>query len=281
MYKTPKPIYRSPLRTWLGKRYFTMRRYLKWYGGKTKFAKQQSEELLPVKIFEHQSILLRQLKDVDMHLQHNKIQNLKIAASPLHNLIIQPGETFSFWYRVGRTSKAKGYLTGMMLQNGKVVEGIGGGLCQMGNLIFWMALHTPLTVVERWRHSYDVFPDSNRTLPFGSGATLSYNYIDLQFKNETEQPFQLQIWLSEKHLHGAFLVQNEIPHFYKIIEKNHLIQGEAWGGYTRHNQIVRQVFNKKNNTLLKEELITENHAVMMYQPFLTDATLDGRLLRIT
>lgn len=271
MYKTPKPIHRSPLRTWLGKRYFTFRRYLKWYGGKTKFAKHQSKETLPVKIFEHQSILLRKLKDVDMHLQHNKVQNLKIAAKNLHNLIIEPNEVFSFWYRVGKTSKSKGYQIGMMLHNGKVVEGIGGGLCQMGNLIFWMALHTPLTVVERWRHSYDVFPDSNRTLPFGSGATLSYNYIDLQFKNETDQPFQLQIWLSEKYLQGAFLAQKEIPQFYKIEERNHLFQGEAWGGYTRHNQIIRQIFNKKNNTLLQEELVTENHAIMMYQPFLTDA----------
>ena len=268
MHKTPKPIYRSPLRTWLGKRYFTFRRYLKWYGGETKFAKKQSSEILPVKIFEHQSILLRKLKDVDMHLQYSKIKNLKIASKNLHNLIIQPNEVFSFWYRVGKTSKRKGYKNGMMLHNGKVVEGIGGGLCQMGNLIFWMVLHTPLTVVERWRHSYDVFPDSNRTLPFGSGATLSYNYIDLQFKNETDQPFQLQIWLSENHLHGAFFTEKEIPHFYKIEERNHLIQGEVWGGYTRHNQIIRQVFNKQDNILLKEELITENHAIMMYQPFL-------------
>lgn len=274
MQSVPKPIHRSKLRVWLGKKYFTFRRYLIWYGGKIKFAKIQSKENLPIKIFQHQSILLRKLKNVDMYLQHNKVQNLKIASKTLHNLVIYPGETFSFWYRVGKTSKHKGYQKGMMLHNGKVVEGIGGGLCQLGNLIFWMALHTPLTVTERWRHSYDVFPDANRTLPFGSGATLSYNYIDLQLKNETQQAFQLQIWLSEEHLHGAFLAQNEIPIFYKIEERNHLIRGEIWGGYTRHNQIVRQVFNKKNKELVSEEMIIENHAVMMYVPFLPAKTED-------
>ena len=269
MLATPKPIHRSKLRTWLGKRYFIFRRYISWYFGDTKFAKKQSEESLPVEIFTHQSILLRKLKDVEMYLQHNKIKNLEIASRHLHNLIIEPGEVFSFWYLVGKTTKRKGYQTGMMLHNGKVVRGTGGGLCQLGNLIFWMALHTPLTVVERWRHSYDVFPDSNRTLPFGSGATLSYNYVDLQLKNNTNQPYQLQIWLSEKYLHGAFFAQKAINHFYKIEEKNHLIRGESWGGYTRHNQIIQQVFNKKTEELVTEKLVTENHAVMMYTPFLT------------
>lgn len=42
-----------------------------------------------------------------------------------------------------------------------------------------MALHTPLTVTERHRHGYDVFPDAERTIPFGSGATCFYNYGDL------------------------------------------------------------------------------------------------------
>jgi len=49
----------------------------------------------------------------------------------------------------------------------------------------------PLAVTERWRHNYDVFPDSDRTQPFGSGATVAFNYIDLQITNETNSTFQL------------------------------------------------------------------------------------------
>ena len=60
----------------------------------------------------------------------------------------------------------------MLLKNGTVQYGCGGGLCQLSNLIFWMTLHTPLEVKERHRHGYDVFPDSNRTQPFGSGAIV-------------------------------------------------------------------------------------------------------------
>ena len=60
----------------------------------------------------------------------------------------------------------------MVLFLGQIGGDIGGGLCQLSNLIFWMTLHTPLTVTERYRHSHDVFPDANRTQPFGSGGHL-------------------------------------------------------------------------------------------------------------
>lgn len=263
-----KPIHRSPLRMWLGKRYFIARRYWKWFFGKQHFAKTIQADLLPHLIFQHQTPLLRQLKNLDMHLQYNKIHNLKIAAKNISGIIIQPGETFSFWYLVGNTTKRKGYKTGMMLQNGKIVEGVGGGLCQMSNLIFWMLMHTPLSIKERWRHSFDVFPDNNRTQPFGSGATLSYNYVDLQFKNETEYNFQLNLEITETHLKGAFYA-NEINQFeYEIEERNHQITGETWGGYMRHNQIFRKTFLKNTQTLIKEEPLIENHAILMYQPFL-------------
>lgn len=55
----------------------------------------------------------------------------------------------------------------------------------MTNLIYWMTLHTPLTVAKRWRHGFDVFPDANRTQPFGSGATCSWPILDLQIVNHT------------------------------------------------------------------------------------------------
>lgn len=264
----PKPIHRSPLRMWLGKRYFIMRRYLNWYFGHQNFAKQRLDKKFEHLIFEHQTPLLRQLKNLDMYLQHNKVTNLKIALKQLQGIIIAPGETFSFWYLVGNTTRRKGYLPGMMLRNGKIVEGTGGGLCQLSNLIFWIILHSPLTVTERWRHSYDVFPDANRTQPFGSGATLSYNYVDLQFKNETKQKFQLLLWLTSDYLHGNLVSDTPCKHNYQIEERNHKIVGEVWGGFSRHNQIFRKTIQKNTGQVILEEPVIENHAIMMYQPFL-------------
>jgi vancomycin resistance protein VanW len=254
----------------IGRRYYILKRTYRWYFGAEKWTQHRSELVFPIDVVQHQSILLRKLKAVDMHLQHNKIVNLKLAAAKIDGIVIHPGETFSFWKTVSAPTASKGYLTGLVLQNGKIGAGIGGGLCQMGNLLYWMALHTPLTIAERWRHSYDVFPDEGRTLPFGSGATLAYNYIDLQLRNDTSQPFQIKIWLSATDLHGSIYTTENWPETYEIIETDHQIRHEAWGGYSRHNRLERRISNREG-TFLRTELVTENHALMMYQPFLEHA----------
>lgn len=97
MSEAMKPVKRSKLRVWLGTRYYRFKRYMEWYLGEDKIAGTRSCDLLPHVISEHQSPLLRQLKDVDMWLQHNKITNLKLAIARIDGLILQPGETFSFW----------------------------------------------------------------------------------------------------------------------------------------------------------------------------------------
>jgi len=251
----------------LGRVYYIWKRRANWYFGKIKYAKIRGNPLQEL-VFQHKTPLLRQLKAVEMYLQHNKVINLQLAAAKINGLILLPGETFSFWKIVGAPTPRKGYLEGLVLKRGKITKGVGGGLCQMGNLIYWLVLHTPLTVTERWRHSYDVFPDEARTLPFGSGATLAYNYIDLQIRNDTDQAFQLLVWCAETHLQGEFRTQLPLPERYEVFEKEHLIRHESHGGYSRHNRIVRQVFSVTSAELLREEFVTENHALMMYEPFL-------------
>ena len=262
-----KPKNRPPIRLAMGKAYFRFKRHVRWRFANVKFAKQHPNvDDITCQHFTHQTPLLRQLKDVDMHLQHNKIINLGIAISKINNVVINPGETFSYWRLIGKPTRRKGYVDGMLLDKGQVKTGVGGGLCQLSNLIYWMTLHTPLTVVERHRHSFDVFPDAARTQPFGSGATCFYNYVDLMIKNETNQPFKLVLKLSESHLIGRWLSTVSPQFRYEIYEKSHQIQSHLWG-YTRHNLIYRKVFNL-DETQHDEHLVAENHAIMMYAPLL-------------
>lgn len=262
-----KPIKRSHIRIYFGTMYYRFKRYLDWFFGSKKFAVKKEEKLLKHVIFTHQTLLLRELKDVDMWLQHNKVTNLKIATNKLTKVIIKPGETFSYWRLLGNTTRKKGYVDGMVLHYGKVKTGVGGGLCQLSNLIYWIALHSPLTVTERYRHSYDVFPDSKRKQPFGSGATCSYNYLDLQIKNETNNTYQLIVYLNNTYLVGELRSDAPPIQSYEVYERDHSISFEYWGGYVRHNRIYRKVFNK-NKIQVKDELVTENHAIMMYEPLL-------------
>lgn len=262
------PIPRSLLRRRLGRWFFAWKRHWQWQFGGQKFARQREAKSLPALIVQHQTPLLRRLKAVDMMLQHNKITNLRLATERLDGLVIRPGETFSFWRLVGRPTARRGFLEGLVLENGRIGRGTGGGLCQLGNLLYWMVLHTPLTVTERYRHGFDVFPDENRVLPFGSGATLAWNYIDLQWRNDTEQDFQIRIWLSETDLHGEIRAVVPPAERYEVFEREHLIRHEAWGGYSRHNRLVRRAMEAETGQWLREEIVAENHAVMMYPPYL-------------
>lgn len=263
-----RPIKRSKVRILIGVIFFRLKCYYYWYFSGINFARN-SNGRLPIKVFEHKSFLRRKLKNVDLWLQENKIINLKIAIKKLDKLVINPGQTFSFWRQIGKPTKEKGYVEGMVLRNGKVITGIGGGLCQLSNLLFWITLHTPLTVVERWRHGYDVFPDVKRDQPFGSGATCSYPNIDLQIKNNTNQQFQLFLEVNDEYLVGKWFSDKPLEFKYEIFEKEHEIKQEFFGGYSRNNKIFRKVINKNTNKEVYEDFIAENHALMMYEPLIS------------
>ena len=259
------PIRRSWLRLRLGKAYYTARRYIMWCSPKYKWAKVQKETSLPELHVSHQTPLRRNLGGEEAVWQENKVVNLRLAAKKLDGIVIFPGETFSYWRLIGKPTYRKGYREGMVLFLGQIGGDIGGGLCQMANLIFWMALHTPLTVTERYRHSHDVFPDANRTQPFGSGATCAYPHRDLMLRNDTQHPFQLRIWVEEEYLCGE-IRSTELPDCrYQIFEKDACIRQMSWGGYVRHNELWRRV--EQGERGWEEKLIT-NDAIMMYSPLL-------------
>ena len=264
-----KPKKRSNLRLKLGKEYFILKRKLDWWRNRHAYSViDKNNNTCSYSHKKHQSVLLRQLKDVDMYLQYNKITNLRLAIEQLDGSIIKPNQRFSIWQKVGRPSKKRGFLEGLSLHNGQVGKDIGGGLCQLGNLIYWMVLHSDLTIIERWRHSFDVFPDVNRTIPFACGATLSYNYIDLQLLNKTNTTYRLNLWLDDEYLHGELLANTPLSYRYEIFETDHVIEQQWWGGYTRHNKIWQRKTHLLDNQI-EEKLISENHAIMMYTPYLT------------
>lgn len=262
-----KPKQRSKLRFFLGKEYFILKRQFDWFLSKNDFAKIENKISFDNTLIKHKSFLLRPLKDVDMYLQHNKVMNLRIAISHIDKVVIKPGQTFSIWRLVGRPTKSKGYLEGLTLRNGKIAKDIGGGLCQLGNLLYWMILHTPLTIKERWRHSFDVFPDTNRTIPFACGATISYNYVDLQVQNNTDKTFQINLWLDNEYLNGEITCDTDLKTTYEIYETDHAFVHQWWGGYTRHNKIWKKITDLTNDEIT-EELVTANNAIMMYNPML-------------
>jgi len=264
-----QPLKRSRSRKIVGKWVFTALRWLSWVKRVFVLSRKRIEQDLPFTIATHRTPLRREFSDSDERLIENKIVNISKAIRRLDGLVLKPGKIFSYWYVIGDPTKRKGYVSGMMLNNGKVVEGIGGGLCQLSNLIFWMTLHTPLLILERWRHGYDVFPDANRTQPFGSGATCYYPFLDLVVENSSKAEFQLRLRIENGYLVGEWRSDQNIAVQYEIVERDHRFEGLPWGGWARKNTLVRLVIDKESGELLREEKMVKNEAITMYNPLIS------------
>lgn len=228
-----------------------------------KFAKTISQEELPFKVFKYKSRLIRKLGDTDIQLQYNKVTNLKIAAGKMHKVIIRPGETFSFWNLVGVSTK--GYKEGVMLLNGNVKKGLGGGLCQLGNLLYWMFLHSELKVVERYRHSFDAFPDFIRVIPFGTGATLMRGIIDLKATNLSNNTYQICIHFDDEFIYGDIRSIKEPQYQYTLHEREHRFIRKEDNQIYRQNKVFRKTIEKSSGNEILDELIIENDCLVKYE----------------
>ena len=229
-----------------------------------RFAARQDREPLPHVLVRHSSVLRRKLGDADPRLQETKIVNLGLAVRPLDGLVLDPGDVFSFWNRVGEPSARRGFVDGLVLARGQVRVATGGGLCQLSNLLYWMALHAPFEVVEHNRHGFDAFPDDRRVLPFGSGATVFFNYGDLRLRNPTDMSLQLRVWLTDTELCGQIRADRPWPLAYHVQERGHRFVRDPDGRVFRENEIWRRSVDRTTGRTLSEERITVNRALVTY-----------------
>lgn len=232
------------------------------YYDKRYFLKKTSHDFL-FKVYESKSLLHRKLGDSSPKLQEAKVENLKLAVPKFDGLELKPNQILSFWKILGRPTYAKGFVDGMLLADGKVITGVGGGLCQLANMLYWLFLHAPVKIKEHHHHSYDVFPDSGRVLPFGSGAGTLFNYYDLQLHNSSTYSLKLNVWLDDKFLYGKITSNTEIPYTFKVVELEHHFYKRENKNY-RGNKLYKRKFDRKTGNLLSEVLIKQNDAEVMY-----------------
>lgn len=257
----------GPLFFWIAQQKETLKRRLSDARSKELFCGTIGDEKLSHLVMSHSSTLMRQLLGLDMQLQVNKVTNLRLATAPINGILIKPGELFSLWHLVGKPSARRGYLPGMVLEGHAVKAEVGGGLCQLSNLIHWLILHTPLEIAELHHHTDALFPDVGRRVPFGTGTSIFYNYLDYRFRNNSEQCLQLLIWLTETHLCGELRSEYAFPLIYRIEEEDHhfVREGEE---YYRNSRIYKRGYDPKSGSLVSEELVLRNHSRVLYDPAL-------------
>ena len=123
-------------------------------------------------------------------MQAGKVENLRVAARLLDRTVLQAGNVFSFWKQLRRPGRMRGFVPGRMLQQGCMVPATGGGLCQLSNALYDVALKARCEIVERHAHSRTV-PGSAAS--HGRDATVAWNYVDLRFRNSRSLMLRVQL----------------------------------------------------------------------------------------
>lgn len=240
-----------------------IKRHIKNFFGKEKYAKTISQEKLPNTVASYSSNQIKRGGGVDLSSQENKIINIRIAAAHINGLLIHPGETFSFWKTVGKITEKKGYKNGRIIKNNKLIPGLGGGLCNLGNTIHRLVLHSPLKVTEFHKHSDALAPDGDLRIPFSSGTSVNYNNVDFRFYNNTDQTVQLLVWIENDYLYGELRSEKPFPNSYALIEEDHHFRKEG-EKYYRFSKIYRQTIENTSGTALEKTLILDNRSEVMF-----------------
>ncbi len=200
----------------------------------------------------------------DETLQRGKERNVTIAAGALDRVLVAPGQLCSYHRLVGRPSRLRGFVPGLELHGEEPSAGIGGGCCQVSNLLYLLCLLGGMRVVERHRHGLDLFPDSARTVPFGCGATVFYGTADLRFDNPIDQPVLLRMLIEDGQLVGRLLCAEDPGFRVELDERDHRFFRED-GRWMRENRIVRRILDPDGGLILEQQ-VAHNRARTCYEP---------------
>ncbi len=214
----------------------------------------------PILVSEKSSPLKREVPGgLAAHIAE-KTRNLELGAARLNGLIIGPGEVFSFTRTVGPSTRRRGYLPALEFRDGQTVTAVGGGLCQLANLIVLLGIEAGMEIIERHRHSLDLFPDAERTAPFGCGATVFYQHVDLRLRNVLPFPLLLEAAVEPPCCRAAIRSATPMPFACRMIETDHEFV-RVGGVIRRRNKLWRETTGPAGS---HRELLCENDCRVVY-----------------
>ena len=121
----------------------------------------------------------------------NRETNLKLAASKINGTVLSPGEEFSYNTIVGERSIAAGYKEAKIYVSGKIVDGLGGGICQISSTLYNAVIFANMEVIERHNHQF-----VTSYVEPGRDATVAYGSKDFRFINTRTYPVKINVYVS-------------------------------------------------------------------------------------
>lgn len=239
-----------------------------------KYSKTQAGELLPVQVFESVCPMYNNNTGFDMVYQENKVHNLKLAAAAINQMLIRPGETFSLFKSIQHADRNTPYKEGLTVIDGRLTTIAGGGMCQISNLLFWIFLHSPLTIVERHGHRVKDFPEPESDAVHGVDATVFEGWLDLKVKNDTDQTFQISISFDSAHIIGRLYTDQNNAIAYEIVNGD-ITYYRQNGEVFEHAQVIQNEILKETGTCIAAKKLYINQCKIGY-PLPADTPIIGK-----
>lgn len=227
------------------------------------YAAKKSDVLLPHLVFASACPMYNPDTGFDMVYQENKVFNVKLAASQLEGALIRPGETFSFWKYVHAADKHIPYKNALAELNGEMQPVYGGGLCQLSNVIFWLFLHAPLTILERHGHDKKDFPEPPSDALLGVDATVYEGWLDLKVRNDTSNTYQLGFSFSQTEI-CASLYCDVRPGADIRVSNENLVYRQEKGGIFEEADVVQTCMERETGKLLFARKLYRNRCRIGY-----------------
>ena len=108
------------------------------------------------------------------------------------------------------------------------------------------------------------YSDFGRQIPFGTGTSISYNYLDYRVRNDSDNTYQLRLWVDEDYLCGELRAAEPQPHTFHILIENERFTRED-GVVYRNGEVYRDILDPATGRCLDSQLIRTNHAKVMYE----------------
>ncbi len=215
---------------------------------KNKLQEEKEEYVIPLKIVKPQikvsdlanqnffpKLLAKFTTRYDESVE-NRANNIRLSSEKINGTILMPNEIFSYNKVVGERTVKAGYKEASVYMGGKVVNGIGGGICQVSSTLYNATLLANLEIIERRNHYFITsYVSSSRD------ATVSYGSIDFKFKNTRNYPIKIEcmskngicqvfIYGMEEEIEYEVEIEDQIteviPYTTKTIKINELTEGE-------------------------------------------------------
>jgi vancomycin resistance protein YoaR len=128
----------------------------------------------------------------------DRIHNLRIAASRIDGHVVEPGQVFDFNEVVGDRTSIHGFRMAKVIADGELVDGVGGGTCQIASTLHAAVFFAGLPILTRHPHSHP-----SHYIKLGLDAAVAYGSLNFRFKNDRAYPIVLEASVADGFVYAA------------------------------------------------------------------------------